>query len=469
MAEFLSRDFLLRSDVARTLFFEHAAPLPVIDFHSHVDPSSVADDRTFSDLTELWIASDPYKWRAMRMNGIAERCITGDAPARQKFDAWAATIGYAAGHPLFQWTALELERWFGVDTLLSPATADAIWTACNRQLSSPGLSARGLLRQAKVELLCTSDDLLDNLEPHRRMQAEAGGLRMLPALRADSIVGVDAPGFRTFCSRLEAATGVRIDGLDAFQAAVSQRLDAFQAAGCCSADVGLDEPVFEPVEPGVAAAIFERILSGAVPTPLECRQLKTALLLFLGGQYHRRGWVMLLHVGAQRVTSDRLRNASGPSGGYACIGSSSDVAPLCALLNRLESRDELPRTILFTLNPADTDMFASVTGSFTAEGVPGKVQFGPAWWFNDHRDGIERQLRALGNVGLLGRHVGMTTDSRSLLSYTRHEYYRRVLCNLVGEWVGGGELPRDPDFLRRLVQDLCCFNAREWFAPRAAT
>jgi glucuronate isomerase len=469
VADYLSDDFLLRSKVARSLYHDHAAPLPIIDFHSHIDPKSVADDQVFNDLAELWISADPYKWRAMRMNGIAERAITGGASSREKFGAWAQTVPYTVGNPLYHWTSLELKRYFGVDALLSPSTADAIWVDCNRQLSEPRLSARGLLKQANVELLCTSDDLLDSLAPHQKMQAEGGDLAMQPSLRADRIVAVDAPGFKSFCKALEAATGLRIDGLDAFKAAVRIRMDVFQEAGCCVADIGLDQPVFEPADDGVVTGIFDKLMTGATLDALEVRQLKTALLLFLGGEYHRRDWIMQLHIGAQRTTSERLQRITGGAGGYACIGVSSDVALVCGLLNQLECRGALPRTILYTLNPSDFDMFASVTGSFTGEGIPGKVQFGPAWWFNDNRDGMVRQLKALGNMGLLGRHIGMTTDSRSLLSYSRHEYYRRILCNLVGEWVEAGELPRDPDFLEKFIRDLCYFNARHWLKPQTTS
>ncbi|WP_198026863.1 glucuronate isomerase [Polaromonas glacialis] len=465
MADYLSDDFLLHSKVARSLYHDHAAALPVIDFHSHIDPQAVADDRVFGNLAELWISADPYKWRAMRMNGIAEHAITGGASSREKFGAWAHTVPYTVGNPLYHWTSLELKRYFGVDAPLSPTTADAIWADCNRQLKEPRLSARGLLKQARVELLCTSDDLLDSLAPHRRMQAEGGTLTMLPSLRADRIIAVDAPGFMAFCSALQAATSIPIDGLDAFKAAVRIRMDVFQEAGCCVADVGLDRPVFELADDARVAGIFNRLMAGGTLDAHEVRQLKTALLLFLGGEYHCRDWTMQLHIGAQRTTSERLQRITGGAGGYACIGTSSDVALVCGVLNQLECQGALPRTILFTLNPSDTDMFASVTGSFTGEGIPGKVQFGPAWWFNDNRDGMVRQLKALGNMGLLGRHIGMTTDSRSLLSYSRHEYYRRILCNLVGEWVESGELPRDQDFLQNFIQDLCYFNARRWLRP----
>jgi glucuronate isomerase len=465
MTDYLGHDFLLPSRAGRSLYHDHAASLPVIDYHCHIDPRAVADDRRFADIAELWVCGDPYKWRAMRMNGIPEREITGNASNRDKFRAWAATVPYTIGNPLFHWTGLELKRYFGVDAMLDDKTADAIWAQCNSRLALPEYSARGLLNQANVELLCTSDDLLDSLAPHRRMSEEGGALKMLPSLRGDSLVGVGSPVFRSFCTSLAGQTGTAVDSLDAYTAAVRRRLDVFDGLGCRVADHALDQPVFEPVAGDVAAQLFERRLAGDDLGAMELQQLKTALLTFAGTEYHRRGWIMQLHIGAQRATSERLRDLAGPAGGFACIGASSDVARVCAFLNRLEADGALPRTILFTLNPSDTDMYASVTGSFAEAGVPGKLQFGPAWWWCDNRDGIVRQLRALGNMGLLGRHIGMTTDSRSLLSYSRHEYYRRIVCNLIGEWVDAGELPRDPDLLARFVKDICYFNAKRWLEP----
>jgi glucuronate isomerase len=297
------------------------------------------------------------------------------------------------------------------------------------------------------------------------MREEGGAPKMLPSLRGDSVVGVEAPGFPSFCTALAGQTGNAVGSLDAYKAAVRLRLDVFDGLGCRVADHALDQPVFDPVADGVAARLFERRIAGGGLSALELQQLKTALLVFAGAEYHRRGWIMQLHIGAQRATSQRLRDLAGPAGGFACIGASSDVARVCAFLNRLEADGALPRTILFTLNPSDTDMYASVAGSFAEDGVPGQIQFGPAWWWNDNRDGIVRQLKALGNMGLLGRHIGMTTDSRSLLSYSRHEYYRRIVCNLIGEWVDAGELPRAPDLLARLVKDICYVNAKRWLEP----
>jgi glucuronate isomerase len=462
MPDYLGENFLLPSPYGQMLYHSHAAALPIIDYHCHIDPNAVADDLVFGDITQLWISSDPYKWRAMRMNGVDEQHVTGSASNWHKFEAWAHTVPRTVGNPLFHWTGLELQRFFGVGVLLGPASAHDVWLQCNALLPQTGFSARGLLNKMGVEILCTSDDLLDGLEAHQRMRDSGSPIRMLPSLRADTMVAVGTSGFPAFCRALGNCAGVPINSLDAFEAAVVQRMDHFDFLGCMVADLGMDQPVFAPVGVGDAARHFERLLAGQVLTTLELQQLQTHLLVFAAAQYHRRGWMMQLHIGAHRTTSQRLRFASGGAGGYACIGSSSDVAPVCALLDSLERLNSLPRTVLFTMNPSDTEMFASLAGSFTEAGVPGKLQFGPAWWLNDHRDGIERQLRALGNLGLLSTHIGMTTDSRSLLSYSRHAYYRRILCNLLGSWVDAGELPRDEELLAGMVRDICYGNAKGW-------
>ncbi|MFZ4285863.1 glucuronate isomerase [Variovorax sp. HJSM1_2] len=467
MAETQANDLLLTSRSGRALFHEVAAPLPIIDFHCHVDPQSVADDQRFGDITDLWIRSDPYKWRAMRINGVSEAEITGAASHSQKFHAWARTLPLTVGSPLFHWSALELRQVFGIESALAPTSASAIWDRCNTQLAQPGFSARALLRKANVEVLCTSDDLLDSLASHAQMRLcpDASPLQMLPSLRADRVLTLDASTFAGFCKALSLATGIVVESLDAYKAAISKRLDAFDALGCRFADVGLEQVVCELAPKWRVEQIFEELLSGQTITPHAAAQLQTDLLLFLARQYHRRDWVMQMHLGAQRETSARLKNLTGRAGGYACIGNSVDVSRLVALLNQLEQTEQLPRTLLFPLNPADMEMLASVGGAFVEEGVPGKVQLGPAWWFNDHRDGMERLLKVIGNLGLLSRHIGMTTDSRSLLSYSRHGYFRRILCNLLGSWADAGEIPNDMARLSKLVQDVCYFNAKRWMAP----
>jgi len=462
---YLSDNFMLGSPTGRTLYHECAAELPIVDFHCHIEPAWVAGDKTFNDLAELWVCHDPYKWRAMRINGISEQRITGDATAWQKFEAWATTVPQTVGNPLFHWSGQELKRFFDVDQMLSLQSAESIWLRCNERLRDPAFSTRGLLERLKVETLCTSDDVLDTLAPHSQMRRQSG-IQMLPSLRADRLIAVSDPGFRAFCIKLGNMTGIVVKDLESYEAAVRVRLDRFDALGCRLADVGLDQPVFAAPGKGMSSRHFAKALDGGTLDTSEKAELQTALLLFLGEEYHRRDWAMQLHIGAQRTTSHRLQHRVGAAGGYACIGKSSDVGPLVAFLNHLEMRDALPRTVLYTLNPSDMDMYASVTGSFAQDGIVGKVQFGPAWWLNDNRDGIERQLKALSNMGLLSRHIGMTTDSRSLLSYSRHEYYRRILCSLIGSWVDMGELPRDMDLIFRLIRNLCYSNAKNWLAPK---
>ncbi len=466
MKRFLDDDFLLGTATAVRLYRDHAQGQPVVDFHCHLDPAAIAEDRRFSDIVDLWVRHDPYKWRAMRINGIEERVITGEATDEERFAAWAETLPRLAGNPLFHWSQLELKRYFGTDLLLAPGTATEIRQHCNRRLAEPEFTARGLLRRARVETLCTSDDLLDDLAPHRAMRGEGGDIRMLPSLRGDSILAIDGSGFRPWLGRMEGLTGIAIDGLAAFEKAVSARLDLFEDSGCRFVDHGLDRVFFSPVPVREASRLFDRLLAGGALDSADAERLKTHILVFLGLEYGRRDWALQLHIGAHRQTSSRLRNLAGPAGGYACIGESSDVALVCRYLDALEAEGLLPRAILYTLNPSDSDMLASLTGSFAEDGVPGKIQFGPAWWYNDHRDGIRRQLRTLASLGLLSRFIGMTTDSRSLLSYSRHEYFRRILCDLLGGWVEAGELPADEDLLGTMVEDICIRTARRWAAPK---
>jgi len=397
MSSFIHDDFLLTTPTARRLYHEHAAPLPIIDYHNHLNAQELADDRAFENLTQLWLATDPYKHRAMRIAGVPERLISGDASDSEKFEAWAATVPLTLGNPLFHWTALELQRYFGISEVLSSETADRIWEQCNEQLRTKSFTARQLIARANVEVLCTSDQLNDDLGAHTRLAQSDFKTRVLPSPR-----DAETPD--------------------------AQRLDEFQRLGCRIADHAVNS--------------FD---SGALRA---CAR-----------EYARRGWILQLHFGAQRETSTRLRRLAGPAGGYATIGGRCDIADLCRLLDELEKEGKLPRTILFPLNPADYAAIATLTGSFAADGVRGKIQFGPAWWYNDHALGIRQHLDVLAHYGLLATFIGMTTDSRSLLSMVRHEYFRRVLCAWLGEKVEAGELPAD---LGALVRAVCYENAREW-------
>lgn len=397
MRDFIHDDFLLKNAAARRLYHEHAEHLPIIDYHNHLEPLALAENRTFANLTQLWVASDPYKHRAMRIAGVPERLISGDATDREKFDAWAATVPLTIGNPLFHWTAMELQRYIGVAEILSPETAGCIWEQGNEKLRTKAFTARQLISRANVEVLCTSDRLADDLAAHVKLAKSDFKTRVLPSPR-----DAEAPD--------------------------AARLDAFARLGCRLADHAVND-------------------------------FASDVLRSCASEYARRGWVLQLHFGAQRETSTRLRQLAGSAGGYASIGKACDITALCRFLDGLECEGCLPRTILYPLNPADYAAIATLTGSFAADGVRGKIQFGPAWWYNDHAFGIRRQLDVLASYGLLATFIGMTTDSRSLLSMVRHEYFRRVLCDWLGEKVETGELPTD---LGALIRAVCYDNAKRW-------
>jgi glucuronate isomerase len=459
-------DFLLSSTRGREIFHGIAEGLPIVDFHCHVNPKDIAEDRAFEDLAEVWVVNDPYKHRAMRINGVPERLITGDAGNHEKYLQWAKTVPYTLGNPLFHWSALELKRFFGVEEMLDEATAQATWEKANGRLSEPGLRMRGLLTGLKVYYLVTSDLISSDLADHERIDSAETGFHVLPSVRIDEVASIaDNPGERpAILDTLSEHTGVAVKNLASFREAVSKKLDHFDRLGCKLSDVALADFVFVEPEGRRAEAAFDRFLSGGTLSREDRVELRSAILLFLGEEYTKRNWVMQLHIGAQRQTSSRLRKLAGGAGGFAAIGTPTDIRQLVGLLNGLEKREALPRTILFNLNPTDSAAFASLTGSFVADGVPGKTQFGPAWWYNDHAEGIRDQLVTLSHFGLLPRFVGMTTDSRSPLSYIRHDYFRRIFSNLIGEWVDSGQLPDSDSLIERVVTDICYRNALQWVA-----
>jgi len=464
MTAFVHDDFLLTSAPARRLYHDWAAGLPIVDYHCHLDPGDLAADRRFTTLTELWIAGDPYKHRAMRIAGVPERDITGPASDREKFDRWAATVPQTLGNPLFAWTALELKRYFDLDLLLTPATADAIWNAAQQRLPQPAFSARQLLARRSVECVCTSDRLLDDLAPHHVLAADGGPTRVRPSLRADDLLAIEGPDFDAWLQALARSTGVEVQRFDGFCAAVEQRLEHFDRLGCRLADHALDVLQYAATDVRATARLFER-RSGGVALPADdAVRLKSGLLGYLGRQYARRGWILQLHLGALRQTSSRLRQLAGPAGGYAGIGATCNPAAVAALLDDLERDAALPRTILYTLNPADNAALAVLTGSFAEDDVRGKIQFGPAWWYNDHFAGIVRHLEDLASYGLLATFIGMTTDSRSLLSMVRHEFFRRVLCQTLGQWIERGLLPGDLPLVGEMVRGIAYENPRRAIA-----
>ena len=456
MKSFLNENFLLSNETGSRLFHETASKLPVIDFHNHLDPLALGSNRVYPNIAQLWVTGDPYKHRAMRINGIPERLITGDATDQEKFKVWAETLPQTLGNPLFHWSCLEMERIFGVEEVLCPENADAVWEKCNDLIREKGLTGGSVLKSFDVELLCTSDDLLDDLSPHKKA---TDNLDMIvkPSLRADSILSF-APAW---IQKLAQQTSTEIKDLDAYELAISKKLDDFEAAGCTLSDHALDSGYsFSEPDKASAAKAFSRVIDGIALSPAEKEALQNQLLHFLGVEYGKRGWTLQLHMGAQRFTSSRLRKLAGPAGGYATIGNTIDIESLCGLLDSLEQSGNLPNVIIYPLNPADYEAIATLTGSFSKDGVAGKIQLGPAWWYNDHKLGIEHHMKILSAYGLLSRFVGMTTDSRSVLSFSRHEYFRRIACDLIGRWAEAGELPQDWDMLSGLVANISYYNSK---------
>lgn len=461
MKNFLDDNFLLFNDTAKHLYHTIASKLPIVDYHNHLNAVHLAQNKTFDNLASLWISEDPYKHRSMRINGIPENSITGKVPDREKYDNWVKTFPYTLCNPLFHWSCMELKHVFGIEEPLTEKNANAIWEKTKSQLNGPGFGALDILKKWDVDTLCTSDDLTDDISHHVNVSAANPGLFVLPSLRSDSILAFDKPTFAPWLKKLSELTGIDIKSLDDYQAAINSRLDKLAAAGCVLSDHAID-PDFTYIGTSEdrASGLFASALAGKALSVEEVHSLKSYFLYVLGKQYASRSWTMQLHIGAQRSTSSRLRNLAGPAGGYAAIGSTCDINALCSFLDSLEKEDALPATILYTLNPADNAAFATLTGSFAQDGFPGKIQFGPAWWYNDQYEGIQQQLIALSSYGLLSHFIGMTTDSRSILSLSRHEYFRRILCDMLGKWVEEKKLPSDEYILSRLITDVCYNNIK---------
>lgn len=461
---FTGDDFLLQNKPARELYHEYAASLPIIDYHNHLSPREIASDHRFENLTRAWLAGDHYKWRAMRTLGIDEAYVTGNAPDREKFRKWAEAVPYTIRNPLYHWTHLELQRYFGIGELLSPKNADAVYEAATARLQQPGHSARGLLRQMHVEVVCTTDDPADSLEYHRQAAKLSDGVRMYPAFRPDAAYAVADPvAYNAYLGRLEAAWGRPITGFADLLSVLENRIAYFHENGCRLADHGLERLYyFEPV-PFDAERLFKKVRGGAPLSREEQACFSYEVLTSLCRAYHRLGWVQQFHLGALRNTNSRMLARLGRDTGFDSIGDFPQAGQLAGFLNHLDNTDQLAKTILYNLNPAWNEVFASMIGNFNDGSVAGKVQFGSGWWYNDQLDGMRRQLDALSNMGLLSRFVGMLTDSRSLLSFPRHEYFRRLLCQMLGDDIEKGLLPCDLKHLGQIVRDICYFNAREYF------
>lgn len=467
----IHEDFLLQNDRAVALYHQYARDLPIIDYHCHLPPHEIAEDRRFENLTRIWLAGDHYKWRAMRAAGVDERYLTGDAPDREKFQRWAETVPQTLRNPLYHWTHLELNRPFGIcDRLLGPETAESIWTECNTRLAEPEFSARGIMRQMNVVLVCTTDDPTDTLEHHAAIAADPSiEIRVLPAFRPDRAMAVESPeAFNAWVDRLAERSELDIsDRYERYLEALWRRHEFFHAMGCRLSDHGLETFYAEDYTEGEIAALFRRLRGGGALDAGEAARFKSALLYELAVMNHRNGWTQQFHVGAQRNNNSRRFRQLGPDTGFDSIGDLPLARSMARLFDRLDAREQLARTIVYNLNPADNDVVAAMLGNFQDGRTPGKMQYGAAWWFLDQKDGMERQLDTLSNHGLLSRFVGMLTDSRSFLSYTRHEYFRRILCNRLGLEMEQGLLPDDLEMIGRMVADICYHNAAAYFGfPR---
>lgn len=464
MGRFIHEDFLLQNETARILYHEYAENLPVIDFHCHLDPKEIAEDKRYGSITDLWLSADHYKWRAMRANGVEEKYITGNAPDKEKFLKWAETVPYLIGNPLYHWTHLELKRYFDIDMLLGPDTADEIWESCNRKLSLPGFSARNLIEKSNVEVLCTCDDPADSLEFHMQTNKDTSfKAKILPSFRPDRALNIEKPGFREYVERLSEASGITIKGYSDYLAALDSRIAYFHENGCRLSDHALEPPVFVPGTEREASEIFRKAMDGKKLTEHESALFRTRMMLFLGSRYAELGWTMQLHIGTLRDVNTLMTGKLGPNSGFDMMSDYSFAQPLAGFMDTLEKNGLLPRTILYVINPSGNEMITTLAGAFQGGGIPGRVQVGAAWWFNDNINGMVRQMTALAGMGLLRRFVGMVTDSRSFLSFVRHEYFRRVLCSMLGSWAEKGEVPDDMELLGAMVQDIAYYNAKRYF------
>jgi len=464
MKAFLGQDFLLQSATAQTLYHQYAAAMPIIDYHNHLVPKQIADDHQFDNITQAWLYGDHYKWRAMRAHGVDEKYITGNASDEEKFMKWAETVPYTMRNPLYHWTHLELQRYFGVTEVLNSASAKRIYDHCATLLKTPEYSVKNLLLKMNVKVLCTTDDPIDDLGYHKEIKASGYAIKVLPTFRPDKAMAVDdIATFNAYVKSLSGIVGYGIKELATYKKAIAERHDYFHACGGRLSDHGLEHIYAEDYTEEQIAKIFGQLVSGANVSDQEKRQFKSAMLVYFAHLDHAKGWTQQFHLGALRNNNARLLGSLGPDTGFDSIGDFEQAKPLSKFLNHLDSTNQLAKTILYNLNPGDNELLATMTGNFQDGTIVGKMQFGSGWWFLDQKDGMERQINALSNMGLLSHFVGMLTDSRSFLSFPRHEYFRRILCNLIGQDVENGELPADMEWLGKLVKDISYTNASEFF------
>ncbi|HEY5234076.1 MAG TPA: glucuronate isomerase [Verrucomicrobiae bacterium] len=462
---FIHEDFLLGTKTSRKLYHKFAEAEPIFDYHCHISPKDIAENRQFKNLFEIWLEGDHYKWRAMRSNGVAENFVTGDAMPEQKFNAWAKTVPHTLRNPLYHWTHLELKRYFGINDLLSEKTAAKVWRTANEKLATPAFTTQGILKKMKVKVVCTTDDPVDDLGYHRAFAKQSHQTKMLPAFRPDKALTVNqAAGFNKWVEQLAAAANTDINGFGAFISALEKRHEYFHSQNCRLSDHGLNHCFADFCSEKIAAAIFDKARRGEAVSPLEHSHFASFMMVFFGHLDAKRGWTKQLHLGALRNNNTRQLAQAGPDTGFDSIGDFPQAQTLAAYLNQLDSDSLLPKTIIYNVNPVDNYAFAAMIGNFQDGTIPGKIQFGSGWWFLDQKEGMEWQLNALSNLGLLSRFVGMITDSRSFMSYPRHEYFRRTLCNLIGQDIKNGLVPDDEILVGMMIKNICYANAKDYMA-----
>ncbi|CCV65861.1 Uronate isomerase/glucuronate isomerase [Paracholeplasma brassicae] len=461
MKPFLDKDFMLNSETAKKLYHEHAAKMPIIDYHCHLNPKEIYENKPFENLAKVWLGGDHYKWRLMRANGVDEAYITGDKPDYEKFLKWAEVVPYLVGSPLYHWTHLELQRFFSIQTLLNKDTAKSIYEEANKQLIH--LTPKKFIEMSNVKIVCTTDDPTDDLHYHQLLKNENNSFKVLPAFRPDKAINIELSWFNEWVNKLSSVVGYRIDDLDSLEKALEERMDYFTENGCSLSDHGLDSIVYVESSKEQIEKIFKKARNNEPLSENEIKQYKGHVLVFLGKAYHKRQWVQQYHIGALRNNNSRMLKLLGPDTGYDAINDDPIAKPLSQILNKLEENDQLPKTIIYALNSRDHDIVVTLMQAFQDGKVSGKLQCGSAWWFNDHIDGMKKQMIALANNGLLSQFVGMLTDSRSFLSYPRHEYFRRLVCDLIGTWVEEGLFPNDEVLLGEVVRNISYENANKYF------
>ena len=461
---FMGEDFLLQTKTAELLYNEYAKQMPIIDYHCHLSPQQIAEDIKFENLTQAWLYGDHYKWRAMRTSGVDESYCTGNKSDYEKFEKWAATVPYTMRNPLYHWTHLELKRYFDIHEILDPSSAKSIYDNASAQIQTDAFSIKNLIRKMNVKVICTTDDPIDSLEYHKTLAESDFEVKIKPAFRPDKAMEVSsAANFVAYVKKLEAVTNLSVSSFEDYLFALQNRHDFFASMGCSVSDHGLEEIYVEDFTGQEIESIFAKVHGGKELNVLEQRKFKSCMLLHFAEWDWEKGWVQQYHLGALRNNNSRMLSKLGPDTGWDSIGDFSQAAALSKFLNKLDSEDKLAKTIIYNLNPADNELMASMIGNFNDGSVAGKIQFGSGWWFLDQKDGIIKQLNALSNMGLVSRFVGMLTDSRSFLSFPRHEYFRRILCNLFGDEIENGELPNDTKWVGQIIQDICYNNANDYF------